>query len=153
MKGLILKLVTWVIAVFMIIGMGSVATEAFEYLGEFCWHATEEGDPDSFILKLGVFHMGGNHYYLSGYEYWLHAPDKIGMVNGHALAINGIIKMTFINPGNDDVDGEAWFGGSSADLNPVTLSGTWRGVDAWVEYGVDSGVSTQGGTLTFITCP
>ena len=57
MKGLILKLVTWVIAVFMIIGMGSVATEAFEYLGEFCWHATEEGDPDSFILKLGVFHM------------------------------------------------------------------------------------------------
>ena len=101
------------------------------FLGDFCWnYAFEEGGGQ---LKLGVFHMGGGHFLLSGK---VREGDSDFVLNGNAELIGGelVILLQSVGgglgveipvPGSEEtqfvnVVGSATFSGS---LDPETLGG------------------------------
>ena len=59
---------------------------AGDYLGQFCFEATGS-DSTTYLMKLGITHMGDNHFQVAGT--WESSP-----INGNAEIIDGDIKFT-----------------------------------------------------------
>jgi len=140
------------------LGAGSPA-EAAEYLGEICWSFAYTDSPISGTVRLGVSHLGGGHYLLSGSQTW---GTHQAPLHGSAQVIGETIELTLTMAESAALASSAANGGtptysvlviiSHAVLNPLTLNG---GLWALV---TESALSTPisgyiAGTLTRMACP
>ncbi len=140
--GLTFCLLTWV---------GFSQVEASEYIGDFCWQSYDTEEGKLYIAKVGVFNMGGGHFFLSG-KLTLIGTSEESVLQGNAEFLSdNKIHLTIVNPGSNE--GGAW--------NTIThfvldskLNGTGGGITTLtssdntyqkIEYSND--------ILTFIKCP
>lgn len=126
---------------------------ANEYLGDFCWNFsfTNNGNPVSGIVKLGISHIGGGHCLVSGVM-TVTSPAVLQFTTfGNLEFVGNEIRATLTNQGKRYSDQNNYTVGidmSTITLNPQTLNGSIEG------FGIYSGASeTSNGSVTFTTCP
>jgi|LGVF01.2.fsa_nt_gb hypothetical protein len=109
---------------------------AGNYLGEFCWRINDSIPENYIILKFAVSDVGGGHYSLNGtfidYENNV-AQENPDVGHGNAELVDSMIVMTLVN--SYYVPSEEY--GSSVlniQLNPSTLSGTYRTIDTAYQF-------------------
>ena len=109
---------------------------ADNYLGELCWRINDSTPGTYVILKFAVSDVGGGHYSLNGtftnYENNV-VSGKSDVGHGNAELVDSMIVMTLVN--SYYVPSEEY--GSSViniQLNPSTLSGTYRTIDTAYQF-------------------
>jgi len=109
---------------------------ANNYLGEFCWRINDSIPGNYIILKFAVSDVGDGHFSLNGifidYENnVVEGNPDVG--HGNAELVGSMIVMTLVN--SYYVPSEEY--GSSVlniQLNPSTLSGTYRTIDTAYQF-------------------
>ena len=132
--------------------LGLIPSVQAQYLGDFCLDMQTE-EEETYVLKLGVYHIGGGHGLLSGslssggVQWW--------PVHGNLEFLNGALKGTLV------VSCSTYDGRSSMviyfQLDPTTLNGTFNTIatEANCPPGQDCQFEQLGdeGTLTTKLCP
>jgi hypothetical protein len=77
------------IAIAMVLTMAVLVSPvmAGDYLGQFCFEATDTTSNTTYMMKLGIADMGGSHFQVAGL--WYGTPTNPTPMNGNAEIING----------------------------------------------------------------
>ncbi len=142
-----------VVSIFCLSGIVSSKAEASDYLGEFCF--TLSGND---VLRLGVLHIGDEHYSISG----RHIADdgKVSPIHGNAEVEGSNILMS-LNGSKGGGGVESWT--FNIILNISTFSGSYDRIkiehhteDQPIQVGnlsIDSEIQSSSGFLTLNSCP
>lgn len=146
MKTLAYVLIGFV-SIFCLTGLYLQNVYASDYLGDFCWQA-KGGEV---ILKLGVSHIGGGHYIVSGK---LDEGTLRGPVHGNAEIEGENVYVTLVGTEKDDdeISNQIYH----IILNINTLNGTVESIEHQYNYYEVPAFETEYNepdTLTFISCP
>ncbi len=113
-----------------------IVSHADEYLGEYRFGYNNSTWGSSGNMVLGVSHMGGTHYLVSGrLTKTSPAPTETGAVHGSAELLQGSVylTLTYVDANGTDT--------ISAVLSPDQLSGTF------VDIGVFDKIEKSEGTI------
>jgi hypothetical protein len=143
---------------------------AGDYVGEYCWKIIDpENDANYVIGKFAVTHMGDGHFLLNGTftNFDDNAQQQIDVAHGNAEIVDSMIVVTLVNTyyvsseeseeyGNMSVGSSEEYGFSMINfqLNPSTLSGTFRTIDTGYQFSFNKITIKYGeGPLEFLpTC-
>jgi hypothetical protein len=138
------------VSIFCLTVIVSSKVEASDYLGDFCWQFTPTlADPGvpNFIVKLGVFEMGGGHYLLGG---------KGGHGNAKIDGNNVLVTLTVSAAGGGTGGNDMMVGTYNITLDISTLGGTLAAIAHNHEDTDALTIADHNyfkGTMTFIPCP
>ena len=125
MKELKIMVVTLIFVVGFLVSGGIAKVEAQfsigQYLGELCWD--DLGD----LVRLGVTHMGDNHFLVTGSASDPLFPGDAIPVHGNAEIVGGQILMTVNASGAEAT--EVFASTAHVILDPATLVGTIEFLD------------------------
>jgi hypothetical protein len=140
--------ISFVMVIGMIIGVSTLNAWASDYLGELCWHVEKEGE--LIIVKLGVTHLGGGHYHLSGKTF--EDGNLRHIVNGNAEIEGNNVLITLTGSDKDALEMNSFSSHGILDIS--TLNGTWDMLNHEVEFpGLEIKTDYENYSLTFIPCP
>ncbi len=149
MKALKLILTGMAIVISLVIGIFDGNAEASNYLGEFCWQVSSNGNAWG-TVRLGVTDMGGNQYLTIGRID--HYDGNIQIINGNAEAKGNDIMVTLNHSSKNSSTMMSGIDQVVLDMN--TLNGTFDIIMTVYNY---SNKSTSNsfltGALTYIPCP
>jgi len=129
----------------MLFGFALSGADAGEYLGDFCWSYSNTTLGASGILKLGISHMGGDHYTCSGVVTLVNPISMQFPTYGNIELLQGKIYITLSFAGiRDGVIGADTV---KAVLGP-DLNGTFESIGVYADA-----VEISEGTVTSTTCP
>ena len=141
-----LKSCMGVVGVLLLIGFLTTNAKASEYLGEFCWNVVIDGETQG-TAKLGVTHMGGNHYFIQG-----GASEANIYCSGSGLIVGN--KIVFSMSGTQTHTGRPIKSGNSWDvtIDLATMNGQfWCVSTEYLEDG-SSNIHYDEGTWEFTSC-
>ena len=124
---------------------------ASEYIGEFCFRA-EDNDTSTRMMKLGITHMGGNHFQIAGTWNWEDGSGRSAPINGNLEVIGNNLEATltfsFYKPGF------FYTRVSHLEIDTSSLSGNIN----LIKHKIDeaTGKVSHGGsnmTVSWIPCP
>lgn len=127
------------------------------FLGEFCWKIPDPESSEAYVIgRFAVTDVGGGHHALNGTltNFEDDVPMNVDVANGNAEGVDSMIVMTLVNTFH--VPSEEY--GSSMinfQLNPSTLSGTFRTIDTAYQYssGLISREYAEGPVEFLPVCP
>ncbi len=139
------------VVITLLIGISLSKVEAFNYLGDFCWNFECPTYGSSGKLELGVSHIGGGHYLLSGIAIVTSPEFEQGILYGNAEFIGDNIQLILIHSNSDQ--NSAWNEIFHCLLDPSTLNGFCKGIDNWTnDKNTDKQVEYIYMILTFVSC-
>jgi hypothetical protein len=111
---------------------------AANYLGEFCWKINDPVTTDYVIGKFAVTDVGDGHYSLNGTftDFDNNVPTETNVAHGNAEIIDSMIVVTLVNTFYVSSE-EYGFSMINFQLNPSTLSGTFRTIDTAYQFSSD----------------
>lgn len=121
---------------------------ANEYLGDFCWQLNI---PNGGIVKLGINHIGGQHYTLNGRR--TQSDGYVMPATGNGEIVGNQLRAQLISTGYVSPEVFGLLGLMEIDLTTLnaTLNGGGYSCD---NGGQDCDFTTTGfATLTYIPCP
>jgi len=126
-------------------GVTPIEADADDYLGDYCWNFSNPTRGTSGTTRLGVTHIGGGHYLLSGVSTLTYPILMQFPVFGNAEIVGGEIIVTTILAGIRN--GVIGIDMGKARLDPTTLNGTFESIGVYFDA-----VELSEGTLMHTTC-
>ncbi len=146
MRTLKFVVINFILVFTLTICVGISKSEAFTFLGEFCWQFDETGQPP-IMFRLAVSDVGNQHFILNGSSELFTGE----IVNGNA-EINGSDIIMTLNSSFSDV------AATETAVYHVNLSGTLNGTFTAIlaDAPKPTGPITHehiSGTVTLVSCP
>ena len=132
-------------------GLGLVSLVAFfllifgvqafagNYIGEYRWKLIDPENNANYVIgKFAVTDVGGGHHVLNGTftNFENNVPINTDVAHGNAEVVDSMIVVTLVN--TFDVSSEEYgFSVINFQLNPSTLSGTFRTIDTAYQFSSD----------------
>ncbi len=89
------KTLGFVFSIFIGICMLTAPVMASEYIGELCFLAEGEESSNNRMMKLGVSHMGDNHFQIAGTWNWEDGSGESTPINGNLEVIDNNFEVTY----------------------------------------------------------
>lgn len=83
------------VTVFLSLILLSPQVLANQYLGDVCVLAESASGNDDRLMKLGISHMGGNHFLFGGTWNWYDGSGKSTPINGNMELIDKKLEFTY----------------------------------------------------------
>lgn len=129
------RFIVFSLALLQLVVCGGQAFAA-NYLGELCWKLNDPVTPENYVIgKFAVTDIGDGHYTLSGTftNFDNNVPTNTDVAHGNAEIIDSMIVVTLV--GTFYVSSEEYgFSMINFQLNPSTLSGTFRSIDTAYQF-------------------
>lgn len=130
--------------------IGISNAEASDYVGEFCWKASDAQDIGP-IFKFSVSYIGGDNFSLHGRGTYI-LNDEEGSVFGNANIAGNQVLLSFTGSAHDQTTNETMTATCTGVLDITTLNGTFSAVFIRI-VDTTSTITNLDGTFTLVTCP
>jgi len=122
-----------------------ICAYAGDYLGDYCWKYNDTTNDSSGLIKLGIDHIGGNHFICSGVIYVQNPISLKIPTSGNIEFIDNSILCTLSL--NGIRNGKIGIQMIKIELDPSTLNGNSESFGAYADA-----TESSTGTVIFTNC-